>query len=1245
MSLTTAQLWERVHLAGLATPEQCRQWARGVAEVIGQENQTDPALVIKELVHQEKLSAYQANVLYRGLSHPLQLGKLRVVRSLESERGPAWYEGEDTTTARWSAFPPKNLWIVALADEKLASDAVQAWPPSLQWAERHCKVHAPHLDRWMQSGATLKHLYAVCEAVPGLVLREVLEQGPLSVSQAYQLVLDVAAGLKFLHTSKMVHGHLCLDAVVWNEMQGFRLLRDPLFPPSSPYHGSVQSVLGGTEHRLALAAPELFAPNAVPSVATDMYALGCLWYRCLTGQWPIDPGKDAPAENWAKLHANVPITSPERVPATQVRCLMHLLAKDPAVRFANVDALLRALDQLVLPLESTNPASATAPTAAAVNLAASQSSPATVAQSVAATAAPAVPLKPASTTATDAPAKSPVASKAPAASTPSVVTKSQTQPAKPEAPRKTTPVEKSENADLKAKQVAAPKQEAAQKPVSTQKPDAAPKQETAPKQSPVVAAGSPATKPQTSNTTTPAAPTANSATPSVNSAAPSVNSATPSVSKTTPVKGASTSTVAPSVPNTTAPSATAKTSDVGNNVDSRVVARDGSASVAPATSKGVETEQIGSVKPAVEDAANTNAAKKTGSQNSGAKKKRPDGAKGGKAKSGTSSLATAVKKKSKPKKPVWFLPMVIGCSALLLTLLVVVLGRNQKGLVTIQPGKKPSTEQSPTLTNLPVGGTGDKGTGVTVDPILEYFNLQDDSANVPWAPPTVGTPYSTEMLPPGLEAVLFLTKDVFNDSGALSTIRGWWSEVYPQSKGTPELELVAPDAFANLAIGWYPGASVGTYHQVFRWTRKDPGPLDELLLEVSSWKSKTADTGGKKYRYWTKELSGSEIAVVTDDFSTDGDQQVRRLTMGPWELLKPMLESEGKSGPLRRQLDTLLQNTDSRADATFLAAPSFLFGDGKEWLGEHSTKVRDLMREVIDDRVQAILCRVHLQPDLYLEYRMLGNDLQSAARDASELRKKLSNTADAVESQLTAQPASAYWRAIANRFPQMLRALHKYSRSGAEDGQVVFNAYLPKESATNLAIGSWMALQSGVGSGAASTVASTGGAKGAANGVGGAGMGKGDGGKGTSSKTGSMEGKSIDDLLATKVNLRIEQESLEVVLQAIATELKDSLGLEAEPIPMSINGTAFQKDGITRNQQIRNFEYSDTSIRDLLTALVRRANPVTTVQSPNEKDQKVVWLLLDDPNSPTKKKLDLTTRAWADSNNAALPMEFQLPNP
>ena len=296
MQLTTAQIWERIHTAGIATPEQCRQWAKAVSEAIGTAGIADPAAVIKELVQQDKLSPYQANVLYRGLNHPLQLGKLRVTRSLETERGANWYEGEDSASARWSAFPPKAVWMVALPDEKLAQSEIQSWPPSLQWAQQHIQVQSPHLDRWVSAGATLKHLYAVCESVPGLLLSEMLQQGPLSSTQAYRMLRDVAMGLKFLHHHRLVHGHLSTRSVVWNEMRGFQLLRDPLYPPRSPYHSPTLSVIGGQDERLALAAPELNLPEALPTIESDLYALGCLWFRCLTGNWPVDPGPQAAPE-------------------------------------------------------------------------------------------------------------------------------------------------------------------------------------------------------------------------------------------------------------------------------------------------------------------------------------------------------------------------------------------------------------------------------------------------------------------------------------------------------------------------------------------------------------------------------------------------------------------------------------------------------------------------------------------------------------------------------------------------------------------------------------------------------------------------------------------------------------------------------------------------------------------------------------------------------------------------------------
>jgi len=267
--------------------------------------------------------------------------------------------------------------------------------------------------------------------------------------------------------------------------------------------------------------------------------------------------------------------------------------------------------------------------------------------------------------------------------------------------------------------------------------------------------------------------------------------------------------------------------------------------------------------------------------------------------------------------------MVIGCSILLLSLLLVVLQGNKKGVITIQKGPKPNEVANNATPVVKTEGANKEGASA-IDPMLEYFSIQSDASNVPWTPPSVGAPYSTEMLPPGLEAVLFLKQELVagqeSASSSAVALSNWWSSVYPSTKssgtaGLLEFSFVVPKAFNTVAVGWYPGASVGTYHNVFRWSRKDPGPLSSMLNDLESWKSNTLDVGSKKHRYWTKDFEGRTYAAVSDDFSSQAEDQVKRLTIGPLELLKPLFESEGKSGPLRRQLDSLLQSTDSRAQA------------------------------------------------------------------------------------------------------------------------------------------------------------------------------------------------------------------------------------------------------------------------------------------------------------------------------------------
>jgi len=49
---------------------------------------------------------------------------------------------------------------------------------------------------------------------------------------------------------------------------------------------------------------------------------------------------------------------------------------------------------------------------------------------------------------------------------------------------------------------------------------------------------------------------------------------------------------------------------------------------------------------------------------------------------------------------------------------------------------------------------------------------------------------------------------------------------------------------------------------------------------------------------------------------------------------------------------------------------------------------------------------------------------------------------------------------------------------------------------------------------------------------------------------------------------------------------------------------------------------------------------VTTVQSPTEKDQKLVWLITDDPLKAGNKIILLTTRKAAETKQYTLPSVF-----
>ena len=584
------------------------------------------------------------------------------------------------------------------------------------------------------------------------------------------------------------------------------------------------------------------------------------------------------------------------------------------------------------------------------------------------------------------------------------------------------------------------------------------------------------------------------------------------------------------------------------------------------------------------------------------------------------------KKKSKKKKPFWLLPAMLGGSCLIFAIVVTLLARNGGPSSNNGSDKQLASTSSPNVNRKDLKtdtigqvsiSNGDGGTlKKPTESVTEYFAIEPDNGQLLWAPPQAGLPHSLEMFPAGIEAMVFVSGNAWNHRGSLSGIGKWWLESQPDlTKLLTGLPLLSDDRINSVAIALYPSKKPGVPQAVFRVSYSQPVAIDSVTQSVSGFSLQLFDPkGSTKKGLWSNESPSNAIAIAMEGMQTDGTAMIQRAVVGSEELIATLPELNDGPAPLRRQLETLLKSTDSRSDLCVLFAPSFLFGDGRELLSS-ALKAQETLRNSIDESMQAVAFATTFEPRWYMELRMLGSETRDASKFTTSLKSSLLAVPDGFEKGLSSGVTlHPYWRALGLRYPQMMRALNRYGRFGFEDGQVVANAYLPPDAMSNIVVASWMALNNSSGE-PAPTVASK-----------------------PKSAT-KPPAKSIDEVLESKITIGFEQESLESALQLIASEVSESV-LGGTPISMAINGTAFQKEGITRNQQVRAFKQSGVTLRAVLTDLVRRSNPVTTVQSPTERNQKVVWLVLEDSERPGEKKIELTTRTWSEANKVSLPKEF-----
>ena len=183
-------------------------------------------------------------------------------------------------------------------------------------------------------------LYIAMRFVGGPDLKEVLKRGDLGVGRTIFLIEQIASALDAAHAHSLVHRDVKPGNILLEEATDHAYLTDFGVAKQTTARGltSTGHFLGTVEY----AAPEQIEGGTIDA-RTDVYALGCVLFECLTATPPF-----AHSTEHAVLHAHL-VDPPPSV--TRVRPeLPHAfdgvigtaLAKDPDERFRSCGELVHA---------------------------------------------------------------------------------------------------------------------------------------------------------------------------------------------------------------------------------------------------------------------------------------------------------------------------------------------------------------------------------------------------------------------------------------------------------------------------------------------------------------------------------------------------------------------------------------------------------------------------------------------------------------------------------------------------------------------------------------------------------------------------------------------------------------------------------------------------------------------------------------------------------------------------------------
>ena len=244
------------------------------------------------------------------------------------------YLAQDLKHSRWVA-------IKVLKPELAAMLGAERF---LQEIKTTASLQHPHILGLIDSGENAHQLWYVMPFVEGESLRDrIKHEKQLPVGEAVRLVVEAAGALDYAHRHGVIHRDIKPENILLQD--GRAMVADFGIALAASKAGGSRM----TETGMSLGTPQYMSPEQAMgdleiTVASDVYALGCVLYELLIGQPPFTG--PTPQAIVARVMAGEPApliavrkTIPSHVEAAVIQSLQRL----PADRFASAAEFAAAL--------------------------------------------------------------------------------------------------------------------------------------------------------------------------------------------------------------------------------------------------------------------------------------------------------------------------------------------------------------------------------------------------------------------------------------------------------------------------------------------------------------------------------------------------------------------------------------------------------------------------------------------------------------------------------------------------------------------------------------------------------------------------------------------------------------------------------------------------------------------------------------------------------------------------------------